>query len=160
MRFTWAIRKIRNLEQHKEEMIGSYMGGFAMGGKKPQYVWVYQPETPKFMAGKKEEILENVKLLIRQQPKVSQKVSRVEMRANRIYLYELVEQRNTKGAIFIKPLIGGKYLEYPYARITLQDDQGSNCTVDWQRHNNQWITLYSGTLPECIKEIEDDECWF
>jgi hypothetical protein len=99
-------------------------------------------------------------VLIQQQPKVSQKVSRLEMRANRIYLYELVEQRKSEGAVFIKPLIDGKYLEYPYARITLQDNQGNNCSVDWQRHNNQWITLYSGTLPECIKNIEDDECWF
>jgi len=131
-----------------------------MGGKKPQYIWVYQPEAPKFNAGEKTSVLEKVKVLIRQQPKVSQKVSRVEMRANRIYLYELAEQDNAEGAVFIKPLIEGKYLEYPYARITLQDGQGNNCSVDWQRHNNQWITLYSGTLPECIKNIEDDEYWF
>ena len=131
-----------------------------MGGKKRQYVWVHQPEAPKFNANEKEGVLAKIKVLIQQQPKVLQKVSRLEMRANRIYLYELVEQRNAKGTIFIKPLIDGKYLEYPYARITLQDNQGNNCSVDWQRHNNQWITLYSGTLPECIKNIEDDECWF
>ena len=131
-----------------------------MGRKKPHYVWVYQPEAPKFTANEKAGMLAKVKALILQQPKASQKVSRLEMRANRIYLYELVEQHNTEGAIFIKPLIDGKYLEYPYARIILQDDQGNNCSVDWQRHNNQWITLYSGTLPECIKNIEDDECWF
>ena len=131
-----------------------------MGWKKREYVWVYQPEAPKFNANEKAGMLAKIKVLIQQQPKVLQKVSRLEMRANRIYLYELVEQRNAKGAIFIKPLIDGKYLEYPYARITLQDNQGNNCSVDWQRHNNQWITLYSGTLPECIKNIEDDECWF
>jgi len=131
-----------------------------MGSKKSQYIWVYQQQSPKFTANEKAKILTKIKLLIRQLPKVSQRVSRVEMRANRIYLYELVEQFKSKGAIFTKPLIEGKYLEYPYARITLQDTQGNNCTVDWQRHNNQWITLYSGTLPECIRDIEDDECWF
>ena len=131
-----------------------------MGGKKREYVWVYQPEAPKFNAGEKTSVLEKVKVLIRQQPKVSQKVSRVEMRANRIYLYELVEQRKRNSAIFINPLIDGKYLEYLYARITVQDAQGNNCTVDWQRHNNKWITLYAGALLECIKNIENDECWF
>ena len=131
-----------------------------MGGKKRQYVWVYQPQAPKFNANDKAGMLEKVKALIQQQPKVSQKVSRLEMRANRIYLYELVEQRKRNGAIFINPLIDGKYLEYLYARITVQDAQGNNCTVDWQRHNNKWITLYAGALFECIKNIENDECWF
>jgi hypothetical protein len=131
-----------------------------MGSKKSQYIWVYQLQSPKFTANEKIKILTKINELIRQLPKISQKVSRVEMRANRIYLYELVEQFKSEGVIFTKPLIEGKYLEYPYARITLQDTQGNNCTVDWQRHNNQWITLYSGTLPECIRNIEDDECWF
>jgi len=131
-----------------------------MGSRKSQGIWVYQLQPPKFTANEKTKILTKIKVLIRQLPKVSQKVSRVEMRANRIYLYELVEQFKSEGAIFTKPLIEGKYLEYPYARITLQDTQGNNCTADWQRHNNQWITLYSGTLPECIRNIEDDECWF
>ena len=108
-----------------------------MGRKKPQYVWVYQPEAPKFKANEKAGMLAKAKALIRQQPKVSQKVSRLEMRANRIYLYQLVEQRNAEGAIFIKPLIDGKYLEYPYARITSQDGKviiapqiGSGITIN------------------------------
>jgi len=131
-----------------------------MGSKKSQYIRVYQPQSPKFTANEKTKILAKVNELVRQLPKISQKVSRVEMRANRIYLYELVKQFKSEGVIFTKPLIEDKYLEYPYARITLQDTQGNNCTVDWQRHNNQWITLYSGTLPECIRNIEDDKCWF
>ena len=131
-----------------------------MGSKKSQYIWVYQLQSPKFIANEKTKILTKINELIRQLPKISQKVSRVEMRANRIYLYELVEQFKSEGTIFTKPLIEDKYLEYPYARMTLQDTQGNNCTVDWQRHNNRWITLYSGTLQECIRNIEDDECWF
>jgi hypothetical protein len=133
-----------------------------MRSKKSQYIWVYQPQSPKLTVNEKARMLAKVKELIQQQPKVSQKVSRVEIRANRIYLYGLAEQFRPEGAVFTKPLIDGKYLEYPYARITLLDNQGNNCTVDWQRHNNQWITLpqYTGTLMECIKGIENDECWF
>jgi hypothetical protein len=108
-----------------------------MGRKKSQYIWVYQPQSPKFTVNEKTRMLTKVNELIRRMPKVSQKVSRVEIRANRIYLYELAEQFKPEGAIFTKPLIKGKYLEYPYARITLQDIQGNNCTADWQRHNNQ-----------------------
>ncbi len=131
-----------------------------MGSKKSQYIWVHQLQSPKFTADEKTKILTKVNELVRQLPKISTKVSRVEMRANRIYLYELVKQFKSGNATFTKPLIEDKYLEFPYARITLQDTQGNNCTVDWQRHNNQWMTLYSGTLPECIRSIEDDECWF
>jgi len=131
-----------------------------MGKNKTRYVWVHQPQRPKFTAGEKTKILTIIKELIQQLQKVSQKVSRLEMRANRVYLYELVEQSKPKGAVYIKPLILTKYLEYPYARLTLQDTQGNNCTLDWQRHNNQWITLYTGTLADCMRSIEDDECWF
>jgi hypothetical protein len=84
----------------------------------------------------------------------------VEIRGNRIYLHELVEQFKPEGAVYTKPLIDDKYLEFPYARITMQDAQGNNCTVDYQRHNNQWMTLYVGTLTECLNNIENDEWWF
>ena len=131
-----------------------------MGKNKSRYVWLHQPQPPKFTTSEKTKILTIVKELIHQLQKVSQKVSRLEMRANRVYLYELVEQSKPEGAVFIKPLVDGKYLEYPYARLTLQDTQGNNCALDWQRHNNQWITLYTGTLPDCIRSIEDDACWF
>jgi len=93
-------------------------------------------------------------------PKLSKKVSRVDMRGNRIYLYELVEQFNPHGAEFIKPLIDGKYLEFPYARITLHDKNGSRSTADWQRHNGQWVTLFEGQYSECIANIEEDGNWF
>ena len=131
-----------------------------MGGRKSQYVWVYEQQAPKFTTGEKEKILLKAKGLIQKSPKITQKLSRLEMRANRIYLYELIEQFQPKGAVFIKPLIDGKYLEYFYARITLHDVQGNTCTVDWQRHNNQWMTVYSGNLTECINNIENDNCWF
>lgn len=125
-----------------------------------QKVWMYKPSPPKFSAREKEKMLIKVKALIAIQPKITEKVSRVEMRANRIYLYELIEQFNTEGVIFTQPLIDDKYLEFPYARITLLDIQGENCTTDFQRHNNQWMTLYSGTLSECIASIENDDTWF
>ena len=131
-----------------------------MGKKRAPYIWVSEPQAPKFTAHEKTTMLASIKELIRQLPKVSKKVSRVEMRANRIYLYELVEQSNPDGALFTKPLIDGKYLEYPYARITVQDTHGNNCTVDWQRHTNQWMTLHSGNLAGCMKHIETDECRF
>ena len=82
------------------------------------------------------------------------------MRANRIYLYELVEQFQPEGARFIKPLIDGKYCEFPYARLTLNDLNGESCTADWQRHNDQWMTLHAGTLAECLHAIENDDAWF
>jgi hypothetical protein len=34
-----------------------------------------------------------------------------------------------------------------------------DCTLDWQRHNNQWMTLEEGTLEECIQKAELSD-WF
>jgi len=128
--------------------------------KQPQKIWTYKPQAPKFTAKEKAKKIEEIKEMIKKMPKLSQKVSKVDMRGNRIYLYELVEQFIPEGAVLIKPLIEGKYLEYVYARITLNDTQGKNCTSDCQRYNDQWMTVYAGTLEECIKDIEKDEVWF
>ena len=131
-----------------------------MSKKQSQKMWVYKASPPKFTAEAKEKILTKIKEIIAEHPKLSSKVSKIEMRANRIYLYELIEQFEQEGAVYIKPLIDGKYLEYPYARLTLLDTQDKKCTADFQRHNNQWMTLYTGTLSECISSIEDDDAWF
>ena len=131
-----------------------------MNKKQPQKMWVYKQQAPKFALNKKDEIIDKIKTTIKELPKLSEKVSRVDIRANRIYLYELVEQFKTEGAIYIKPLIDDKYLEFPYARITLNDANGDNCTADWQRHNEQWMTLHTGTLAECLNSIENDDIWF
>jgi len=119
-----------------------------MESRRSKYIRIY---TPKFTADKKAMMLAKTKTIIEQLPKVSQTVSRLEMRANRIYLYAFVERRRQED----------KYVEYPYARITLQDDKGDNCIVDWQRHNDRWMTLpYNGSLAQCLRDIEKDNCWF
>jgi len=80
-----------------------------MKRKKTQYAWVYKPGAPKFTASEKTKILDKAKEIIKELPRVSQKVSRVEIRANRIYLYELEEQFIEEGVIYAKPLIDDKY---------------------------------------------------
>ena len=130
-----------------------------MGGKR-QYVWIQEPSKPVFEDRAKTNILRQVEETIANNGKLKQKVSRVAMRGNRVYLYEMVEQFRPEGSIFIRSLIDGKYLEYPYARITINDPGAKSCTADWQRHNNQWISLYEGTLAECLMDIENDTAWF
>ena len=131
-----------------------------MGKRKSQRVWVRVPQKVKFDATGKAKILKQVQEIISISDKLQQKVSRVDMRGNRVYLYELVEQFIPEDAILIKPLIDDKYLEYPYARITISNDAATSCTADWQRHNDQWMSLYSGTLQECLVHIENDDGWF
>ena len=129
-------------------------------GTKRQYVWVQEARKPVFDDRAKTKILQQTQEIIDNNDKLKQKVSRVVMRGNRVYLYESVEQFNSEGAVFMRPLIDGKYLEYPYARITMNDVEAKSCTADWQRHNNQWISLYEGTLAECLMDIENDTAWF
>ena len=128
--------------------------------KRQQRAWVYKPSAPKFTATEKKQIKSKVEAIIETMPKLSQKVSRIDMKGNRVYLYELVEQVITDGVKYMVPLIDGKYLEFPYARLTLKDSGATICTADWQRHNNQWISLFTGTLEECMDGIENDGSWF
>jgi hypothetical protein len=131
-----------------------------MKRKQSPRVWSYKPQTAKFSAAEKIKLLAMVKETIEKLPKLSQKVSRLDIRANRVYLYELVKQFKPVEAMFTQPLIDDKYLEFPYARIPLLDTRGDKCTTDWQRHNNQWVTLYTGTMMECIESVENDNGWF
>ncbi|SCW80278.1 hypothetical protein SAMN04487970_105121 [Paenibacillus tianmuensis] len=58
---------------------------------------------------------------------------------------------------FIKPLIDGKYAEFPMARITLFDTIGETCEADYQRHTGQWVNIFSGNITECLSFIEENE---
>ena len=129
-----------------------------MGKQKRQWMWVKGPPT--FDASGKAKILRQVQEFINTSEKLQRKVSHVNMRGNRVYLYELVEQFIPEGAVLIKPLIDGKYLEMPYARITIDNEAVTQCTVDWQRHNDQWMSLYSGALQKCLADIDNDNGWF
>jgi len=86
-------------------------------------------------------------------------VSRIEIRAGRVYLYQLYEPTITEGVIFTVPLIDGKYLEFPYARITLYYPAYSDCSLDWLNSSNKWMTIDEGSLEECIQKAEQSD-WF
>ena len=129
-------------------------------GKKMQETWSYKLQAPKFNKNEKDKMLTATQEMINELPKLSERVSRINMRSNWIYMYELIEQTIQDNVIYTKALIDGKYLEFPYARITLYDISGESCTADFQRYNNQWMAVHRGTLAECIKSIEADDGWF
>ena len=128
--------------------------------RKRKYIRVQQPAKPVFDTRAKTKILQLTQDKIDSSKKLKKRVSRMAIRGNRLYLYELVEQFKPRGAIFMKPLIEGNYIELPYARITINDSGAVNCTADWQRHNKQWISIYKGTLLQCLANIENDSAWF
>jgi len=123
------------------------------------YAWVKVPGKPKFDQSEKEEILKQVQEFVDNSDRLKEKVSRVAMRANYVYLYELVEQFVSPEAVLIKPLIDDKFLEFPYARITITNKSSMESKVDWQRHNDKWMTLYEDKLETCLIFIDTDE-WF
>ncbi|MBD2862446.1 hypothetical protein [Paenibacillus oceani] len=87
---------------------------------------------------------------------LSEIVHRIEIKAGRIYLYRLHEQFgwNNPELQFIKPLIDGKYAEFPMARFTLQDSRGEKCEADYQRHTGQWVNLFTGNMMESLSFVE------
>lgn len=124
--------------------------------------WVCSPKPPQLDRFAKDILKEKVQKFINSSKRLSQKVNRIQIRAGRIYLHYLVEPFIPKGqkVQWIKPLIKGKYLEFPLARITLYDKRADRCTADWQRHTGQWISFHKGSLNECLKFIRDDRVWF
>ena len=102
-----------------------------MKKKQRKKVWVRSPHSPKITAEKKAQILEEVTAIIKASTRLKKRVSRFAVLKNRLYLYKLEEPFIPKGASYLGTLIDGKYAEHIYARITLNDSQCNNCTVDW-----------------------------
>ena len=124
-------------------------------------VWVRVKKPIKISQREKESLIERIEAEIAKTTKLRQSVSRIEIRSGRVYLYHLVEVSVPEGAILLKPLIDGKYLEFPYARITIFGSVKaySECSLDWQRPNDQWMTIEEGSLEECIQKAEVND-WF
>jgi hypothetical protein len=96
-------------------------------------MWVYNPKPAKLTQNAKDFLdflLKRVNNFVASSERLSKEVNRIDVRAGRIYLFHLVEQFIPTGieVQFIKPLIDGKYVEYPMARITLFDTRGEQCT--------------------------------
>ena len=115
-------------------------------------VWVYNPKPAKLNDYKKAALKEDVQDFIKKSEKLYKAVNRVEVKADRIYLHQLVEQFgwNDPDAKWLKPLIDRKYLELPYARITVLINK--KFSVDWKRHTGQWVQLAEeNSLIEALK---------
>jgi len=115
-------------------------------------VWVYNPKPAKLNDYKKAALKEDVQDFIKKSEKLYKAVNRVEVKADRIYLHQLVEQFgwDDPDAKWLKPLIDGKYAEFPYARITVLINK--KFSVDWKRHTGQWVQLAEeNSLIEALK---------
>jgi hypothetical protein len=120
---------------------------------------MYSKKPIKLQNFEKEMLLRIIQEEISKRDKIKKMASRVDVRAGRVYVYERYEPTQVEGVVYTKPLIDGKYLEIPYLRITLYNKDYSDCTLDYQRYNDQWMTLYSGTSSDCINEAEES-VWF
>jgi hypothetical protein len=123
-----------------------------------QWIFVHKPE--KFTKYEREITLDKVNKCIEELEELKSKVKRTDMKAGRVYLYHYVEPFISGYGTLIKPLIDGKYLEFPFVRITFYDTEGVNCSAEYQRHTSKWITLKEGTLNECILYINENGEYF
>ncbi|MNC24297.1 hypothetical protein D3C75_723500 [compost metagenome] len=124
--------------------------------------WSYNPKPVKLTATDKSRLEAIVKQAMAGSPELSERVHRFEVKAGRIYLYRLHEQFgwDNPEVQFRKPLIEGKYAEFPMARITLFDVRGGQCETAFQRHTGEWVNLYGSDITECLSFIAENEQWF
>jgi hypothetical protein len=135
----------------------------AMKKKQSRTLWLPQAATGQggFDAQAKARIISETVEGIKKHSGLLKKISvpRTMMRTNKLYLYELFEPMHQDGATLIKPLIDGKYIEIPYARITFHDTEGNSCTMELQRYNDEWFPVYKGPISECLSKLEADGGW-
>jgi hypothetical protein len=125
-----------------------------------KYIWIQSnPKSQKLDNSKKMKMIKEVESFIANSQKLSESINRFELRAGRVYFFHLVEQFgwDDPNARFIMPLIDGRYAEFKYARITIYPNE---CTLDWQRHNDQWMTVFSGTFTECLQHMDERNEFF
>lgn len=124
--------------------------------------WSSNAKHAKLSASDKTRLEAVVKPYISASSRLTDIVHRIEIKAGRIYLYRLHEQFgwDNSDVQFIKPLIDGKFVEFPMARITLYDAQGNRCEADYQRHTGQWLNLFEGNITECLTFIEENSQLF
>lgn len=128
-----------------------------------KYGWVYSPQPAKLTEIDKARLLKQVDAFVAASEKLSKRLIARRFEGDvSIFtiLYEPWIPEEGSGVYLTKPLIDGKYFEDTYGRITVYDKKGEQCTVDWQRHNNQWITLHEGSLELCLQAIENHNEWF
>lgn len=118
-------------------------------------MWVRVPDPVKLTKIEKEEIIEQTNEIVNQTKVLKEKIKRIDIKSGRIYFYEWVEQKGKYG-IPIKPLIEGKYIEMPFARVTLYEKAGKKCSAEYQRYNGKWFTLIEGSITECLLFISDN----
>lgn len=117
--------------------------------------WTYVQKPESFSKEEKQSLTERIKNYVEESTLLKERVSRLEIKAGRVYFYYYEEISQTHGTL-TKPLIDGKYLEFPFARITIYDKKSEQCSADYQRHNGKWFTLMEGTIGECLNYIEDN----
>ena len=119
-------------------------------------VWAPKRQSIKVNAKEKDQLLAKVSKFIYTTEKLAKLIYHIKIYRGRIYLTYLHEIQPQYRSHKVNPLIEGKYEEYNFARITLFDINGTQCTADWQRHNLKWHTVHEGSLKECLTYIEED----
>lgn len=121
--------------------------------------WVRVEQPEKFLKKDKEILKDTINCYFDNHKNLKERAKKVEIKAGRVYLYEYFEVDANSGTI-IKPLIEGKYLEMPFARITIYDKQYEKCSAEYQQYNGKWFTILEGSLNNCIKYIAENEGTF
>ena len=117
--------------------------------------WTHVQKPESFSKEERQSLTEQITTYVEESTYLKERVSRLELKAGRVYFYYYHEVSQTHGTL-TKPLIEGKYFEFPFARITIQDEKSDQCSAAYQRHTNKWFTLKEGTLGECLNYIENN----
>jgi hypothetical protein len=122
---------------------------------KRNMVWMFTgPKPVTLKEWDKYQLKKAVEAEIEKVERLKTIVSKVTIKAGRIYLHYLFEPKQIEGVQYTVPLIDGKYIELVLARITVFDNKFTRCSLDYQCSDNKWMGIGSGTLAECIQQIE------
>ena len=105
----------------------------------------------------KSDLINRTKQFLLTTIKLTNNIHRIKFRASRIYLIALFKVSHPEMRQDSTKLINGQYIEYNFARITVNDAGGEYCSADWQASDGKsWLTLHRGSLEECLAYVEND----
>ena len=92
----------------------------------------------KFSESEKEAILKIIEDTVKQLPKIKERISKIDIKGNNVYLYKLNERN--RGINWIQ--------------IVVCDKEYADCALMLYKDTKKWIDYARGSLVECLEQIE------
>jgi hypothetical protein len=113
-------------------------------------IWIKKKKPIKFKPYVKDKIEKVVRNFIQKSPYLKKLFSRFVVRTGRVYIYKFYEPLVTSDG----ETINENTDEFIYLRITIYNEDCTDCSLEFENTPGRWVTVANGTLEECLEAPE------